>query len=273
MADALLTVAALYGAQGILTNPIDIWKHRLQYCEWYERAETKNIKSFVARNFYRGWLANVSYNVAHPFIFCCWYETQYYDAPFVAGLQSRIAATFMCQPMEVVRKQRQSGLSAIEMFRNSGRDWYSAMWRNFTITLIKDIAFTGAWWGSLCACRTYGLTDAPTRSEVHSGLEEIRAKGFFYTLYHNLRQPIDNPWNFGVALSCASLATFVTQPLDSVQSYMICFQRLFIIDGVSKARYESMKRSFVTIATGVNEYGGKTWNIKGLYTGIVIYIL
>ncbi|KAA8650459.1 hypothetical protein EYZ11_000851 [Aspergillus tanneri] len=128
--------------------------------------------------------------------------------PFVAGASARIAAASAISPIEMFRTRLQAtpGTGAghfkatlaglYQMTQTSG---YSSLWRGLTLTMWRDVPFSGLyWWGY---------------EEVKKCLLEARQMSHEYILPHDPGTPTFFD-SFLAGATSGSLAALVTTPFD-----------------------------------------------------------
>lgn len=138
-------------------------------------------------------------------------------APFVAGTTARIAAASAISPIEMFRTRLQatsgSGAGAghfketlEDLYHMTQVRGYSSLWRGLTLTMWRDVPFSGLYWWGYEEVKTL-LMDARKRAQGQHILPVVQ------------QQPLepDAPTfieSFIAGATSGSLAAFVTTPFD-----------------------------------------------------------
>jgi solute carrier family 25 protein 39/40 len=146
-------------------------------------------------------------------------------APLTAGSIARVLAATAIGPIELVRTRMQAsqGSSAtnhmVEVFKGLretvGTQGYSSLWRGLTLTLWRDVPFSGLYWWGYETIRTR-LTDA---REEHRGRSSARSSS---NSRHRTRSESRNRENqtetfvdsFTAGALSGAFASIVTMPFD-----------------------------------------------------------
>lgn len=176
--------------------------------------------------------------------------------------QARTLSTIILQPWDMCKTYQQAGQNPGILSSRLGR---TAWWRGLRTTLIRDLPFTGIYWGGLCLGVKYGLVSG--KNSEHK-LDRVTSHGFLNSVWHNLCAPVLDPAQFWIAFSSATLATVVTHPLDVIKVHLQTFPRQFVIHGVGRARYESFNSTWTSLTVGMDSSGARTRTYKLLWTGL-----
>ncbi|KAL6714462.1 Carrier protein, mitochondrial [Lecanora helva] len=136
-------------------------------------------------------------------------------APLVAGSLARVAAAIVVSPIEMFRTRMQAATSGSgtgvltetfwglrEMVKNQGT---SSLWRGLTLTMWRDVPFSGIYWWGYETIRT-GLTDL--RDPPHS---RVRARAQSQSSSNHTSTFIDS---FLAGAISGAIASVVTTPFD-----------------------------------------------------------
>ncbi|KAI7771653.1 hypothetical protein LZL87_005929 [Fusarium oxysporum] len=145
------------------------------------------------------------------------------SAPLTAGSAARVLAATAVSPIELVKTRMQAAHGAsttnhlVEAFESVkemvGSHGYTALWRGLTLTLWRDVPFSGLYWWGYESIRSR-LTDYREQRHGHSlpfeeGLSEARRRS---QVQENHTETFVDAFTAG-ALSGA-FASFVTTPFD-----------------------------------------------------------
>lgn len=144
-------------------------------------------------------------------------------APLVAGAFARIVAAFVVSPIEMFKTRMQAShgesktghfaktLNGIrEMTKTSG---YSSLWRGLTLTLWRDVPFSGIYWWGYETVRGQ-LTDARERSrgrELERGDSKSRARSRSQSRENHTTTFTDS---FTAGALSGAVASILTMPFD-----------------------------------------------------------
>ncbi|KAH1495671.1 hypothetical protein LV164_002955 [Aspergillus fumigatus] len=138
-------------------------------------------------------------------------------APLVAGSVARIAAASAISPIEMFRTRLQAtpGTGAghfkatlEDLHQMTQVHGYRALWRGLTLTMWRDVPFSGLYWWGYEECKRY-LLDLRREAYNHHLLRRVSSSA----LQHDLDTPTFLESFLSGALS-GSLAAFVTTPFD-----------------------------------------------------------
>jgi solute carrier family 25, member 39/40 len=141
-------------------------------------------------------------------------------APLVAGSVARVAAAIAVSPIEMFRTRMQatrgssSGVfksTLLGLYQMTQTQGYTSLWRGLTLTMWRDVPFSGFYWWGYEATRN-ALTDARERAQgkvLDSNRPMTRRRS----------QSQDNSTNtfvdsFIAGASSGAVAAFVTTPFD-----------------------------------------------------------
>jgi len=141
-------------------------------------------------------------------------------APLMSGSVARVAAAVVVSPIEMFRTRMQATHgNATGVFRSTLRELrqmtqaqgYSSLWRGLTLTMWRDVPFSGIYWWGYEATRN-ALTDARERTQGKA-LDANRS------MTRRRSQSQDNHTNtfmdsFVAGASSGAVAAFVTTPFD-----------------------------------------------------------
>lgn len=141
-------------------------------------------------------------------------------APLVSGSVARVAAAVVVSPIEMFRTRMQATHgSATGIFKSTLQglhqmtqtQGYSSLWRGLTLTMWRDVPFSGIYWWGYEATRN-ALTDARERAQGKT-LDANRS------MTRRRSQSQDNHTNtfmdsFLAGASSGAVAAFVTTPFD-----------------------------------------------------------
>lgn len=143
-------------------------------------------------------------------------------APLVAGSTARVTAAAVISPIEMFRTRLQavSG-SGTGHFRSTfvglrdltATQGYSVLWRGLTLTMWRDVPFSGLYWWGYEAIRN-SLTDIRDRSrgkELDPNRSMTRSRRSSQTQENHASTFIDS---FLAGATSGALAAFVTTPFD-----------------------------------------------------------
>lgn len=147
-------------------------------------------------------------------------------APFVAGAGARVAAGIVVSPIEMLRTRMQAVSGAetgifrstvVGLHQLAQSRGYSSLWRGLTLTLWRDVPFSGIYWWGYEAVRN-SLTDfrhrqtslqhGPGSSSLTSNTSSRRAS---QVAEHHTTTFVDS---FIAGFASGGLAAFVTTPFD-----------------------------------------------------------
>jgi solute carrier family 25 protein 39/40 len=137
--------------------------------------------------------------------------------PLVAGSMARIAAASVISPVEMFRTRLQAtpgtGTSHFRDTLQSLRQMtvtrgYTSLWRGFTLTMWRDVPFSGLYWWGYEAMRNV-LTDLREMRGSHS--EETRSRRFSQSHQSSSTTFIDS---FVAGSVSGAAAALVTTPFD-----------------------------------------------------------
>ena len=143
-------------------------------------------------------------------------------APLLAGSMARVAAASVISPVEMFRTRLQatSG-SGTGLFRTTLKglndmvhaQGYSSLWRGLTLTMWRDVPFSGFYWWGYEAVRN-SLTDARDRSRgraLDPGRSRTRLRSRSRSQENHTSTFIDS---FVAGAVSGAAAAFVTTPFD-----------------------------------------------------------
>ena len=162
-------------------------------------------------------------------------------APLVAGSISRVAAASVISPIEMFRTRLQaapSGVSGMGVFKDTfgglrklvHTQGYTSLWRGLTLTMWRDVPFSGIYWWGYEAVRN-GLTDLRdppmnrTRSRSNSKTRENHTSTF-----------VDS---FVAGATSGAVAALVTTPFDVGKT------RRQVVENEDGAKSVAKDRSYV----------------------------
>jgi len=145
-------------------------------------------------------------------------------APLVAGATARMVAAGIVSPVEMFRTRMQAsqtvGASHFaetaqgikDMVKSHG---YTSLWRGFTLTLWRDVPFSGLYWWGYETCRA-ALTEARHKSrgrplEVESSGTRARARSRSQSQENHRATFTDS---FVAGATSGAIASIVTTPFD-----------------------------------------------------------
>jgi len=150
-------------------------------------------------------------------------------APFVAGTTARIAAASAISPIEMFRTRLQatsgSGSGAghfketlEDLYHMTQARGYSSLWRGLTLTMWRDVPFSGLYWWGYEEVKTL-LMDGRKRAQGQ------------YILPAAQQQPLEPEAptfieSFIAGATSGSLAAFVTTPFDVGKTRQQVFQHM-----------------------------------------------
>ncbi|KAI2893518.1 hypothetical protein CBS13152_4507 [Aspergillus niger] len=162
-----------------------------------------------------------------------WFPDAY--APFVAGSVARTTAASLISPIEMFRTRLQAtpGTGAghfkatLEgLYHMAQTQGYSSLWRGLTLTMWRDVPFSGLYWWCYEEVKKY-LVETRKRSYLH-GLPHGSSAS-----QHHLHD-LDTPTffdSFFAGASSGSLAAFVTTPFDVGKTRQQVFRHMGDVPG------------------------------------------
>ncbi|GIJ98777.1 hypothetical protein Aspvir_000898 [Aspergillus viridinutans] len=151
-------------------------------------------------------------------------------APLVAGSVARIAAASAISPIEMFRTRLQAtpGTGAghfkatlEDLHQMTQVHGYRALWRGLTLTMWRDVPFSGLYWWGYEECKRY-LLNLRREAYNHHLLPHASSSS---TSHHDLDTPTFLESFLSGALS-GSLAAFVTTPFDVGKTRQQVFRHL-----------------------------------------------
>ena len=141
-------------------------------------------------------------------------------APLVAGSVARVAAGFCVSPIEMFRTRMQAAAGPTGVFRETlvglhrmtKSQGYTSLWRGLTLTMWRDVPFSGIYWWGYEAVRN-SLSDA---REVSNGKVLDPSRGITSGRIAHADESHSTTFvdSFTAGAVSGALASFVTTPFD-----------------------------------------------------------
>lgn len=143
-------------------------------------------------------------------------------APLTAGSVARVAAAIAVSPIEMFRTRMQatSGISTgvfkdtfIGLHRMTQTQGYRSLWRGLTLTMWRDVPFSGFYWLGYESLRS-GISDARQAARGHFKDLEVNAADARQRAYSNESRRTIFVDSFLAGAGSGAVSAFVTTPFD-----------------------------------------------------------
>ncbi|KAL9107063.1 MAG: hypothetical protein Q9227_008009 [Pyrenula ochraceoflavens] len=142
-------------------------------------------------------------------------------APLIAGAGARVAAGVVVSPIEMFRTRMQATSGSgtgifkdtlVGLYQMTQSRGYTSLWRGLTLTLWRDVPFSGIyWWGYEAFRNSFTDMRERARGSVERGPDRERLLRDSQVNEHHTITFLDS---FAAGFASGGLAAFVTTPFD-----------------------------------------------------------